>query len=451
MGSRTKHARRSSRGTGTGWLVLFILAVVLLFNLSSWYLYHLARRRLDTELGLRLRSIASVLSVSLAREPALQVDDPRLRSALMEGLHPALERVRDENALSNVFVTGPGDTTWIDLSGGVPPGEPNPFLDVDFSAVSLARSGVPSYSRLYTIEGQYMKSAYAPIVDAGGRVTGLVGVEAGAGFFGSLRNLRSILLAVTLGSGLGIVALGGIFFAANRSLASARLALERSETLTAMGRMTAGLAHEIRNPLAIIRGAAERLRAGKRDEVETERLLGFVAEEVDRLDGILNGYLAFARGEPPIVETFDLLEILRRSVSTLEGELESAAVRIETDFSAPKRTIRGDPRHVQQVFLNLILNARDAMPGGGTLRILERPEGRGFRLEFHDQGVGIQRADLDSVFEPFFTRKERGSGLGLAVVRRVVEEHGGRVRVTSRPGEGTCFTLHFDRAYGSGD
>ena len=166
------------------------------------------------------------MASSAAGNPAFLVEDPGLRSTLLDAFELSLAGIRDDNDLSNIFVVGPRDTTWIDLSGVVARHELNPFLDLDFSAVALARSGLASYSKLYDVGGWYMKSGYAPILDRDGSVVAIVGVEAGAGCFSTLGSLRGILLGVNLGSGAGIFALGFLFFAINRKLTRAQQALE---------------------------------------------------------------------------------------------------------------------------------------------------------------------------------------------------------------------------------
>jgi two-component system, NtrC family, sensor histidine kinase HydH len=225
----------------------------------------------------------------------------------------------------------------------------------------------------------------------------------------------------------------GIFlFQINRSLGRYRAYLLRQESLAAMGRMTAGIAHEIRNPLGIIRGAGEHLQevlksAGIQDEVAE-----FIPEEVDRLDQILTGYLAFGTDREAANEAFDLGDSVRRSVRLLDAELDSAGITVGMDEHFPPLPVRGDPRRLQQVLLNLLINARDAMPGGGGIGIHLETTERHVSLSVTDTGSGLKNLDRDRLFEPFWTSKEKGSGLGLAMSRRIIEDMGGSITLKDR-------------------
>jgi two-component system, NtrC family, sensor histidine kinase HydH len=210
-----------------------------------------------------------------------------------------------------------------------------------------------------------------------------------------------------------------------------------------MGQMTAMLAHEIRNPLGIIKGAAERV--GKRHGLEEDEVFRFIPEEVDRLEQTLNAYLDFAHPRTAI-ETEDLSRAIHRTLEFLQVELERKNIVVETVFEPGSFPVRGDTHLLRQALLNIFLNARDAMASGGTLTVkLERRGGRGL-VTITDTGTGMAESVRARATEPFFTAKEKGSGLGLAVVRRAVDDVGGKLEIESRPGEGTSVMLHLPLA-----
>ncbi|MFO7608395.1 MAG: ATP-binding protein, partial [Candidatus Krumholzibacteriia bacterium] len=157
----------------------------------------------------------------------------------------------------------------------------------------------------------------------------------------------------------------------------------------------------------------------------------FIPEEVDRLDRILSGYLAFGRDGDSAAEVFALGPVVRRGAALLEGELTAAGVGVRLDLPADDLTVRGDPRRLQQVLLNLLLNARDAMPGGGTVTVtLARGDG-GAVLAVRDEGGGLDAAP-EQCFEPFWTTKQKGGGLGLSLSRRIVAGMGGTLELGNR-------------------
>jgi two-component system sensor histidine kinase HydH len=211
--------------------------------------------------------------------------------------------------------------------------------------------------------------------------------------------------------------------------------LRRTETLAGMGQMTAMLAHEIRNPLGIIRAAAERL--GERHGLQDEELFRFIPEEVDRLGATLESYLEFARAGGGGGEDEDLADTLRKTAALVAPELERKGTQLEVDIGEGSFPVRADPHRLRQVFLNLFLNAMDATGEGGRLQVSLTRQGRGVEVRFRDDGTGMTEDVRRRAAEPFFTTKETGSGLGLAVVARTVDELGGRLEIRSGPGTGT--------------
>jgi signal transduction histidine kinase len=331
--------------------------------------------------------------------------------------------------------------TVFDLAGRFTVGEENLALTIaDVSAVTEALAGLPAAGELYTSQGGYLKAAYAPVLDAEGLAVGGVGVEASATFFEVLGQIRKTLLGVGGVVLAAMVLLGAVFtrlFSAQEALESR---LRRTETLAAMGQMAAMLAHEIRNPLGIIRGAAERM--GKQYGIEDDPVYRFIPDEVDRLERTLGTYLDFARPADS-GETSDAGEALRRTLHLMEGEFTRKGLRLTADMEDGTFPVRGDAHLLQQAFLNLLLNAREAMEAGGAADVALRRNGNRVTVTVTDSGPGMTEAVRRRAAEPFFTSKPSGSGLGLAVVQRVATEAGGSLSIDSAPGRGTRVTLSF--------
>jgi len=399
------------------------------------------RKRLEAELGWRLVAVASGAAGVVNEEDWLLLAAGD--SAQVNDLTQDLTDLRQVNNVTTIFVFDLDRRTLLDLGGQYPIGESNPALLVDLEAVTTALAGWPVATRLYSSRGGFLKSAYAPVTDRNQNVVGGVGVEASATFFQTLGNMKRTLIGAALLVSLGLVLIG--FSVARLWVARERLEarLSRAETLASMGQMTAMLAHEIRNPLGIIKGAAERV--GKRHRLEDDEVFRFIPEEVDRLERTLNSYLEFAHARAAI-EIEDLTRVIARTLEFLQVELERTSIEVETRFEPGSFFVRCDAHLLRQALLNIFLNARDAMPAGGRLMVtLERRGGRAL-VTITDTGTGMSEAVRARATEPFFTDKEKGSGLGLAVVRRAVEDIKGKLEIQSRLGAGTSVILYLPLA-----
>ncbi len=232
--------------------------------------------------------------------------------------------------------------------------------------------------------------------------------------------------------------------------------LRRSESLAALGTMSGGLAHEIRNPLSSIKTSAEllrdRCRRGEKSPPEdSTELLEIIIEESERLNRVLTEFLLFARAEiretPALAENCNLAEILGGSISVLRHEVDEAQLRISVGEDALDFRVAMAGDHLHQVFLNLLLNARDAMSQGGGIRIgLEEEKPESIRLFFEDDGPGISAEDARRIFDPFFTTRAEGVGLGLSIVARLLEASGGGISVDREYSSGARFLLSLPKS-----
>jgi signal transduction histidine kinase len=222
--------------------------------------------------------------------------------------------------------------------------------------------------------------------------------------------------------------------------------LRRAERLSALGELSAVLAHEIRNPLGSIRGTAEILRDDFSVNDRKYEFLEILIKETDRLNRVVEDFLGLARPLQVERETCDLVAELQDIVSLVSGEADNRGVRLEFTAEALP-PVRGDREKLRQVFLNLILNGVQATGRGGrvTITASQRSSGEeapaGVELIFADSGEGIDPALLSRIFEPFFTTKSGGTGLGLAITHKIIESHGGSIEVESAPGKGTRFRV----------
>jgi two-component system sensor histidine kinase PilS (NtrC family) len=229
--------------------------------------------------------------------------------------------------------------------------------------------------------------------------------------------------------------------------------MKRVEGLALVGEMAAGIAHEIRNPMASISGSIEVLKEGYDWDSTQERLMAIVSREIDRLNQLIGDFLLFARPKETKWRTFDLNEVIKESLTLFKNSPRwNKNIRVITHF-IDSLLIESDPALIKQVLWNLLLNACDAMPEGGILEIgtkwvLETPQSKGknVAIVIRDTGDGFDPITLPRLFTPFLTTKERGSGLGLATVKRIVDQLRGRVSGNNHPEGGAeiVITLPMD-------
>lgn len=217
--------------------------------------------------------------------------------------------------------------------------------------------------------------------------------------------------------------------------------LRRRDRLSALGEVAVGIAHEVRNPLGIIKTSAELVQKKGNLPPADARLLGYVIDEVRRIDGLIKNFLAFARPAPPVLAKTRAIDVIERVTRFAQPELARHDIILKLEDAAGDAVVLADENQLYQACLNLILNAVDAMAAGGTLAISLRSQGPNLLIAFADTGHGISPELKERIFNPFFTTKELGTGLGLAKVFAFMESHGGGVECESTPGHGAIFTL----------
>jgi two-component system sensor histidine kinase PilS (NtrC family) len=227
----------------------------------------------------------------------------------------------------------------------------------------------------------------------------------------------------------------------------------RQDRLAAVGRVAAGIAHEIRNPLAAMRGSIQVLRSEVDGDSAQAELMGIILRESDRLNGIITDFLTYARPRQVSLAATDLRESLRETFTLLRHSPETRPDHaIEEDYPEEPVEVDADAAGLRQVFWNLARNALQAMPEGGKLGVsLERTEGGRVRVAFADTGQGMTPEQVERLFEPFSSTRPGGTGLGLSIAYQIVRDHGGTINVRSREGHGTTIIIELPRrAEGSG-
>jgi signal transduction histidine kinase len=220
--------------------------------------------------------------------------------------------------------------------------------------------------------------------------------------------------------------------------------LVRREKLASVGQLLAALAHDLRNPLGVIRSSAQLILEKRQQDAVKEEVARYIMEEVDKLSHRINDFLRYARQKPPDLRTIAVEDVARSALWQWQAQGGMERFRVETRFGSNLPPVRVDPEQVKEALVNLLTNAREAMPAGGRITLMTRKGDSGLvEIEVKDTGQGIPAKHLPRIFEPFFTTKEYGTGLGLTNVKRLVEDNGGILTVASAEGSGSSFITRF--------
>jgi signal transduction histidine kinase len=224
--------------------------------------------------------------------------------------------------------------------------------------------------------------------------------------------------------------------------------LSQADKLSSIGLLAAGVAHEVNTPLAVISSYAQMLSKQVQGDERKSAVLEKITRQTFRASEIVNNLLNFSRTGGSGFAEVDINRVILDTLSLMDHQLKTSRIHVEDELAAHLPSIQGNAGRLQQVFLNLFLNAKDAMPEGGTLRV-STSNGDGVRVIVSDSGTGISQEHIHRIYDPFFTTKSsgqsgrRGTGLGLSVTYGIIQEHAGKIHVESSPEQGTTFYLDF--------
>ena len=428
----------------TGMVVLTIM-VLLGFIFGSWKFLRNMEDYLEEELGRRLLATATLTAqiIETADFPS-DIELGRL-TLIASQLQQILTDVQRQNQLQGVYLVDLDFRLFASSPELFPFGERLSFIEEDSLAVSQASAGIPEAARMQLVAGNRFKNAYSPVLSPFGDVVAIVVVQASADFFDLLRVFQNGLVFGGILSISIAVLFSLVLFWAIRLLTKTHESLRNSERLAAMGQMAATVAHEIRNPLGIIKGTADVLQSKYGSKDEPDELFEFIPSEVRRLNRLVTDFLAFAHDRELERNATDLTSSVEKSLISLQDEMQKANVTLEKDYDDLPE-VKHDEDAVNQLILNFTLNAIQAMNGAGKImvRLKNEPRKKGRRyvkVEIEDTGCGFD-VKGEKIFEPFYTTKTSGSGLGLAICKRLVERHNGWIEIDSEKDKGTVVRFY---------
>lgn len=461
-------------------LLAFLAPTLALLALGGFLLFRASRNVLERQLGESLSATAATVASHLGpdRVLALTPEDAQGEgSRTWRSLKKTLEGAQQASGARRIFVFDAERRARIDVGGGLPPGAEVPELLRDALELEVVFAGQRNASQVLFrgTDGNFYKTGYAPILQEG-KTVAVVAVEGSAAFFGPLADLRNAFIGL---AALTLLLLAVAAFASARQVSQPLEALVHAAQAIGKGdlvspvttdaktievsalskelelmraglesrdrqlkMMLGGVAHEVKNPLGGIELFSglldEELQHPSPNLADSKEHLGRIRRELDYLKRIVEDFLAFAREQKVAKTPFDAKQFVGSAVGHLQGEASTRGVTL--DVEVPSVRLEGDESLLTSALVNLVKNALQVSKAGQRVRVVGRQEsGRGV-LEVHDEGPGIPAELQARVFEPFFTTREKGTGLGLPLARKLVEANGGTLTLESQPGR-TVFRL----------
>lgn len=414
--------------------------VVLSCSLIGWISYDRAYASMRAEMSERLLNIACLTAqiVSHEREDGTAKGSGKLQKVL--------DSIRTVNHLENLFVFDRELRSIADARPTVNPGTQYSMLQLEQGCVNGVWSGRDTVSGRRGIEGIEYLSAYAGVKTGATGAVAAVYAETDTSFLNPMDELRKTIGLI----GITVLVLTAVHIMLLRRLL---LNLEHShdrvsqwERFAFVSKVGAEVAHEIKNPLGIIRATADCLKR-KYDPSAKDERFSYIAEEVDRLNQITSRMGAFANEPSGSPEPLDVAQLARDILGEVARDPRFEGMELKSDLEAGLPPLILDRSQMKQVFLNLLINARQSQGEKGVISVRickkERRRSEVIVISVEDRGRGMRKNEIRKAFEPFYTTRPKGSGLGLSIVLHIVEDHGGSIRVRSAPGRGTSVDIIF--------
>jgi signal transduction histidine kinase len=433
-----------SRAKRTIAIIAFTIIIIFLVNLAWWFYYAQTEESLEYQLTHRLAAIARLGGSSLSPEMVGSLAEGYLST--YDSTLEILDRIKMADSLSEVFIIDQNykylATTQMDADSVYYLSALNDmYIDSIFVCDWSDKPDPifqPVVTESYRVGEVILKSAFVPLFDTAGTVAAVLGVEADVDYTEVLLDLKNNLYFSTIISVCGGLIFGFFFFLIQRRINAAESSLFMSQSQANLGRMVAVVSHEVKNPLMIIRASAERLQKSGAKEAD------FIVEETDRLNGIVSGYLDFATGRKKLqIRSLDLHEFLTKIVDQFVSQLARDNVSLSFKPGQSLLSVNADPVALRQIIINLILNGAEAVneKGGGEVVVGCETRERHAIITVVDDGPGMNRKQQKTIFEPFYSTKTTGSGLGLYYSRRLIGDMEGEIKSESKPGGPTVFKI----------
>lgn len=446
-------------------VLLFVICILLVFNLSNWRFLNYLQTSKEQDLTRRLRSVAATIVQSLQNRGGLPETIQRISGLTQEeqslqlydfsdttefeDLAKRVQRLQQSSGLSEVVLFTPDGIVIYDSSYRTSPGDGYAFI-IDAAYIQRAKDTGQALTPLYSPynTGELYQRLYQQINNDAGRPIALLQASISADYVSELQTLRSRVFRLWFFSSLLLVIIGISLYRVFKYLVRLERSAMQSARIEAMGALAGGVAHELRNPLAIIRVLAEEVKSEQEPGSRSAQNASDIVAETKRLGEMVSHFLSLSRapqkGEATSIA--DLREEIERVVQLVKKGAP-ATLRIGTELPMNAVRAKVDGQALRQVLLNLLLNAQEAIgEREGKIKVILSTRRDVAEVTIQDNGPGIPKRELARVFEPFYSTKRTGTGLGLAICRSIVENFGGEIRLSSRQNEGTQVVMELPLA-----
>lgn len=415
------------------------IILLVIFNFWGWLFIKNIEDDILQQLKSQLNTLGSVSSRLINGEELEKLYPGEETNPIALYYQQLLWEIKRSGNLENIFVLSLDKRLLVDYRVDYNIGDSLIFLPVNDNYFNQAILGEKPEPELIRFGGEYFLTSYTPVLnELVGNVVGVLILEAPANFFSTIQYFKSSILYFGIGGLAVIVIFSTIIILSLRQLLRIEDRLQEQERMAQLGQMAAMVAHEIRNPLSIIKGSADVLK--KKYAAEEEELFSFIPEEIDRLNRLVNDFLQFSRKRQLNLTKINPNDLIRSVISQIKE------VEIETELAENCPEISLDQDAFKQIILNILDNAIKSIEEGGRIRIttdVKESKPKKFVINIRDYGEGMTAETLKDIFKPFFSSRASGSGLGMTITRQLVEGMNGHIFIKSKPKEGTSVSIEF--------
>ena len=417
------------------WIISISIVFLLIANAIAWIYLQRIKTYFDSDLKFRMENIIQISSKLFDATYLTLIVPGGENDPQVIYYQQLLFDIKEKNDLQDIYIISPVQDLLLDVNPDFIIG--NNYKSIEPDLLKTALSGKIVSSEIYTLGDHKFLTAAIPLVDETNAITGILVAEARAEFFNVIEEFNNGLVLFSLINAIVILTVAFFLYRSLKNLIELQNKVKNQEHLVKLGEMAAAVAHEIRNPLGIIRGTNEII--SKKYGKSEDEFFKYIPLELDRLNKLINDFLSFARTKDLKYEKVDLTFLLNKIII---GYKDNPEIKFDLDIAENLKHIYTDPDSLEQILLNIIHNSVQAIENIGQIDIsIKSNHKKEIQIQIKDNGIGIAAGSIKNIVEPFFSTKERGSGLGLAISKQLTEQLGGTIKIESELNKGTSVII----------